>query len=441
MGHPEARKAEGSHLEDSNMYESVTLNNGIKCVGRNTPNRDSLSIGVWINTGGRYEKKEENGISHFLEHLLFKGTLKRSAEDIKRAIEGRGGAMNGFTSEEFTCYLVKVLGRDRATALDVLSDMVINPRLLPNDVERERTVIIEEIKMYMDLPTHYVYDLLIEMLWPNQPLGRNLAGTIESVNAITRNDIAGYKKRYYNPNNIVVAACGDLDCRAFFKDCERSLKSVSAGLRSTFKKAAQDQRYSRLRVLFKQTEQTHLAMGMRAFGRDDPDKYALNLLNIILGGNMSSRLFRELREKRGLVYEISAHTKKFRDTGIFSISAGLDTKNILKALSLIVNELNLIRRKEVGRSEFERAREFYRGQLLLGLEDTTEHMLWMGEHMTADGGIPTPKEVLSRIDKLAPRDIIRAANRIFKDSSLNLALIGPVKKTNEKGISEVLTLK
>ena len=409
-------------------------------MGHIMPERDSLSIGVWINAGARYESEREGGISHFLEHLLFKGTSKRSAEEIKEAIEGRGGAMNGFTSEEFTCYLVKVLNRDMGTALDVLSDMVLRPRLSPKDIEKERTVIKEEIKMYLDLPSHHVHDLLVEMLWPEQPLGRNLAGTVETVSAITPEDIRGYKSRFYNPSNIVIAACGNMRHRDFFDSCEKHFKSAPRGRKSAFKKATERQEKPRLKILSKETEQTHLAMGMHAFGRNDPDRYTLTLLHIILGGNMSSRLFRELREKRGLVYEIGTHAKKFYDTGAFLISAGLDTKKIIRSLDLMTKEIKTMKTKLVGKDEFERAKEFYRGQLLLGLEDTADHMLWMGEYMSADGKIPAPGEILHKIDKITPDDIRRVAKRIFNDAGLSLALIGPINKSEEKRISEALTI-
>lgn len=423
------------------MYELNTLKNGIRCVGHIMPERDSLSIGIWINAGARYESKREGGISHFLEHLLFKGTFRRSAEEIKEAIEGRGGAMNGFTSEEFTCYLVKVLNRDMGTALDVLSDMVLRPRLSSEDIEKERTVIKEEIKMYLDLPSHHVHDLLVEMLWPEQPLGRNLAGTIETVSAVTRADIREYKEKFYNPSNIVISACGNMRHGDFFDSCEEYFKSAPKGHKSVFEKATERQKKPELKILSKETEQTHLAMGMHAFGRNDPDRYVLSLLHIILGGNMSSRLFRELRERRGLVYEIGTHTKKFYDTGAFLISAGLDTRKIVKSLDLMIKELKKIKAKSVGKDEFERAKEFYRGQLLLGLEDTADHMLWVGEYMSADGKVPTPGEILDRIDKITPDDIRRVANRVFKNADLNLALIGPIKKSEERGISEVLTLR
>lgn len=423
------------------MYELNTLNNGLRCVGQNIPDRDSLAIGVWINVGARHEPREKSGISHFLEHLLFKGTDRRSAEKIKETIEGRGGALNGFTSEEFTCYLVKVLGRDMDVALDVLSDMVLNPRLSFEDIEKERTVVIEEIKMYRDLPMHYVHELLVELMWHNHPLGRNLAGTVETVSAIKRRDISHYRNRFYNPSNIVIAACGNLEYRGFFESCRKYFDRAAPGKKSTFKKATVNQKKPNLKALSKQTEQTHLAMGVHAFGRSDPDRYALSLLNIILGGNLSSRLFRELREKRGLVYEIGTQTKKFHDTGAFFISAGLDNKKIIKSIELITKELKKIKKEPVGKDEFDRARQFYRGQFLIGLEDTVEHMLFMGEYMSARGSIPTPQEMLNRIDAVTPEDVTRVANRIFKDANLNVALIGPTDKAEVQRIPKTLTLR
>ncbi len=420
------------------MYKFRTLDNGGRFAVKEMPDRDSISIGIWLNVGARYEPKSISGISHFLEHLLFKGTKKRSNDDIKEAIEGRGGAMNGFTSEEFTCYLVKVLSRDMDTALDVLSDMVLNAKLDPRDIKKEKTVIKEEIKLYMDLPNHHVQDMLMELLWPDQPLGRNLAGTVETVSSMDRDDIAGYKNKYYNPANMVVSAAGNLTANRFFASCEKYLNAARAGRKSLYKNASETQKRPNLTVLSKETEQAHLAIGIRAFGRDDPDKYALTMLNIILGGNMSSRLFRELREKRGLAYEINTHTKKLNDTGAFLVSAGLDNKNVVKSTELIMKELKKIKEKTVSKDEFERAREFYKGQLLLGLEDTLDQMLWMGEHLSAEGKIPAPQEVVAEIEKITPDDVRRVARRVFGDRHLNMAVIGTAGKSEEKNISEVL---
>src|SRR3989338_6924199 len=401
------------------MYEFRTLKNGARCVVNEIPDRDSISIGIWLNVGARYEPKALGGVSHFLEHLLFKGTKKRSNEDIKEAIEGRGGAMNGFTSEEFTCYLVKVLNRDMDTALDILSDMVLNAKLAPEDIKKERTVIKEEIKLYMDLPNHHVHDLLMELLWPDQPLGRNLAGTAETVSSMERKDIVRYKERYYNPANIVISASGNLVADEFFASCEKYLNKARPGQKASYKEASEAQVKPKLKVLSKNTEQAHLAIGLRAFGRNDPDRYSLTLLNIILGGNMSSRLFPELRGKPGLAEEIN-------------------TKNVKRSTEMIMKERRKIKEKTVGKDEFERAREFYKGQLLLGLEDTLDQMLWMGEHLSAEGKIPTPQAVVAEIEKIDPDDVKRVAKRVLGDLRLNMAVIGTTDEAEEKKISEVL---
>lgn len=422
------------------MYELDALDNGTRCSARSLPDRDSLAIGIWLGVGGRYEPGRISGVSHFIEHLLFKGTRKRSAEDIKQQIEGRGGAMNGFTSEEFTCYLVKVLNRDMDNALEILSDMVFNAKLSAGDIFKERHVIKEEIKLYVDLPNHHVHDLLMELLWPGQALGRNLAGTLDTVSSMTRADITGYKEKYYNSCNIVISACGNLDTLQFFSSCRKYFGRVRKGDRSSYRKADEAQRKPMLKVLSKKTEQAHMAIGMRAFGRNDPDRYALTLLHIILGGNMSSRLFREVREKKGLAYEIGTSVKKLHDTGAFIISAGLDNRNIAKTLDIIMKELRRIRADYVGKGEFERAREFYRGQMLLGLEDTIDQMLWMGEHLSSRGEIPTPQEVVRRISNLTPDDIKRVAGRVLNNSRLNMSLIGTIDNKQEREISKALDI-
>lgn len=422
------------------MYELDAFDNGTRCSARSLPDRDSLAIGIWLGVGGRYEPGRISGVSHFIEHLLFKGTKKRSAEDIKQQIEGRGGAMNGFTSEEFTCYLVKVLNRDMDNALEILSDMVFNARLSAGDIFKERHVIKEEIKLYVDLPNHHVHDLLMELLWPGQALGRNLAGTLGTVSSMTWADITGYKEKYYNSRNIVISACGNLDTPEFFSSCRKYFGRAKKGDKSSYRKADEAQRKPMLSVLSKKTEQAHMAIGMRAFGRNDPDRYALTLLHIILGGNMSSRLFREVREKKGLAYEIGTSVKKLHDTGAFIISAGLDNRNIAKTLDIIMRELRRIRTNYVGKGEFERAREFYRGQMLLGLEDTIDQMLWMGEHLSSNDEIPTPQEVVRRISALTPDDIKRVAGRVLENSRLNMSLIGTIDKKQEKEISKALDI-
>ncbi len=271
------------------MYETTELTNGLRIVTHTMPQMRSAACGIWVGTGSRYEPKKNSGISHFLEHLLFKGTKTRSAEEIKRSIEGRGGALNGFTAEEITCFLAKVLKRDLGLPLDVLSDMVLNPLLRKDDVERERTVILEEIKMYLDYPMHLVGELLNQLLWPDQPLGRFISGTIETVSQIKRADLLEHKKTSYSPKNVVVAVCGDIGHQDVVSLVTKYMAKMPQRKVSHFRRAKEEQTRPQLSLRQQKTEQTHLALGSHALHRTHPDRYALGLLNIILGANMSSR--------------------------------------------------------------------------------------------------------------------------------------------------------
>jgi predicted Zn-dependent peptidase len=398
----------------------------------------SVSLGIWINVGGRYENKRNAGISHFLEHLLFKGSKRYSGKEIKESIEGVGGSLNGFTSEEFTCYLVKVVGKYLNQSLNVLSDMVINPKLTSQDIEKERGVIKEEIKMYRDLPMHYVHELLNQLLWPEQPLGMNLAGTLETISQIKRKDILKYKEKFYNPQNLVVACAGPIKDKELLREVDKHFSNIPSGKKSQFQKARMSQDKPQTNLYFKDTEQTHISLGTHSFRRDHPDKYTLGLLHIILGGNMSSRLFQEVREKRGLAYEISTHIKWFQDAGAFTIDAGVDNKRIIQALKVILQELKKIKKFSVNKSEFLRAKEYYTGQLLLALEDTMEHMFWIGESTVSLDKVYTLEEVLQELEQVKIEDIKRVANKIFRNKGLNLALIGPITDKEKLKIEGVL---
>jgi len=387
----------------------------------------SVALGIWIKVGSRYEVQEFKGISHYLEHLLFKGSKKYSCRKLKESIEGKGGSLNGFTSEEMTCYLVKLPHRYLDLGLDVLADMVINPLLPQIEVEKERTVILEELKMYKDLPQSYVYDLLDELLWPGQALGTSVIGSIESVNAITREGLSAYKSRHYTPFNIVVSAAGLLEHNKFVKKTEGIFSSLKERNVNTFQEAKEEQAKPQLNLLHKDTEQTHIALGFHSFKRDHHLKYAQGLLHIILGANMSSRLFNEVRENKGLAYEIGTQLKRFYDTGAFLVHAGIDNAKVLQALVVILKELGKISTELVTSDEFRRAKEFYLGQLELALEDTLDHMLWIGESTVALEKTYTLNEVIKEINKVSRADVREAAKYIFANKKMNLAVIGPLK--------------
>ncbi len=411
----------------SPIYNKTILDNGLRVITHRMPERQSLSLGIWIKAGGRYENSVNKGVAHFLEHLLFKGTKKYSCRQLKESIEGVGGSLNGFTSEEVTCYLVKMPGIYLDKALNLLSDMVINPTLPALEIKKEKAVILEELKMYRDLPQNYVYELLDELLWPKQPLGLPIIGTVDSVTRIDRKGLALFKEGYYTVSNMVISAAGELD--------ERRLKDAVAKIFSrlprkgdnVFLKVKEAQADARLKIFYKDTEQTHMALGFRSFKRDHPLRHALGLLHIILGANMSSRLFNEVREKRGLAYEIGTMVKRFYDTGAFLVHAGIDNRKVYNAIPLILKELNKTKDNLVTNDEFKRAKEFYIGQLKLGLEDTMEHMLWIGETTATLDKTYSLNEIITEVNSVKRDDIRQVARDLFKESNLNLSLIGPLK--------------
>lgn len=391
-----------------------------------------MALGIWINVGGRYESFQNKGISHFLEHLLFKGTKKYSCRMIKESIEGVGGSLNGFTAEELTCYLVKMPSRYLNLALDVLSSMVLNPTLSEKEIDKERTVILEEIKMYKDQPQSYIYDLLDELLWPAQPLGLPIIGSEESVAKINRGSLSLFKEEYYTASNIVVSITGSFDHDKLIDSAENIFSSRKRSGKNDFIKVNEEQFSAQIKLLEKPTEQMHMALGFHGFKRDHPLKYALSLLNIILGANMSSRLFNEVREKRGLAYEIGTQIKRFQDTGAFIVHAGIDNQKLPAAIELILKELAKAKDKLVSEGELLRAKEFQLGQLMLGLEDTLDHMLWIGESTTTLDKTYSLDEVIKEVKKVSKDDVRQAARAIFNENKINLALIGPVRDCEEK---------
>ena len=399
---------------------------------------ESVSIGIWIGMGGRYEGKKLSGITHFIEHMLFKGTATRTVSQLKQEIEGVGGHFNGFTSEEVTCYLVKLPARHYMLGLDVLCDMVINPRLSEADIELEREVIYEEIKMYKDQPASYVHEILASTMWGDHPLGRPLTGTKETVKIIGRKDLVDYKEKFYTPRNISVVATGKMWIHKFLEGVTMRLGPGNQGGKAPYyEKFEVTQKQKKLKFHFKSTEQTHIALGFHAPGRKSKDRYALGLLNIILGGNMSSRLFEELREKRALCYDVSSSLKKYEETGAFFIHAGIDNSKTEIALESIMKELIDLKRNAVSNVELKRAKEYYKGQLLLALEDTSTRMLWLGDKVMTKEGIPSVKSILKHIESVEPSDIKKAASKIFTEDLMNFAAIGPEKGLIESRIKKI----
>lgn len=407
-------------------YELNELSNGLKVVTVPMHERDSVAVAIWVRVGGRFESRKISGVSHFLEHMLFKGTPKRTTRQIKEEIEGVGGMLNAFTGEESTCYFAKLLKDHYPKALEVLADMVNHATLAPVELRKERTVILEEIKMYRDLPAHYVHDLMGEILWPDQALGRPLAGTDKTVSAITRQEMFGFKQRFYHPRNILVSVSGPVAHAEVMSRARDFFPAASSKPASIFSKARSRQSSPRCFFIEKSTEQTHFVIGMHAFSRNHPDRYKLGLLNVILGANMSSRLFEEVREKRGLAYEVKSGINFFQDTGSVAISAGVESKKTPMAIAVILRELAKIRKKGVHDGELRRAKDYFMSQLYMALEDTLDHLLWVGEKALYGGEMPDRAEIQKGIEAVTVRDVQEVARQLFKTARLNLSLIGPI---------------
>ena len=425
---------------DKSPYRFAGHANGLSIVLRPMEQGASAAVGVWVRAGGRYERPAVAGVSHFLEHILFKGTRTRSCEQLKQAIEGIGGSLNGFTAEEFTCYMAKVPARSLARAITTLSDMVLHPAFKPADIEKEREVILEEIRMGEDAPAQSVHDIFNQLLWPNHPLGNLLSGTTATVRGITRRDLVASWKQLYRPRNTLVACAGALDPERVIRQLRQAFAGRTGGSIQRVVPAPRPPRGPQVRLLRKDTEQTHVCLGTPAMPRTHPQRFALELLHVLLGANMSSRLFREVREKRGLVYEIGTQIKRYKDTGAFVIYAGCDAAKLQTTLRTVVAELSRMKREPVPARELRRAQDFYRGQLLMGLEDTLEHMLWMGEQAITVGRVARPHEILDALDKVTPQHVQRAARVLFTATRLHLAAIGPVPEHQADALRELCRL-
>jgi predicted Zn-dependent peptidase len=421
------------------VYRIAQLPSGVRVVTAPMPHMESVSLGVWIGVGGRYESKRLCGISHFIEHLLFKGTRTRSAKQISQTVEGVGGYLNAFTGEESTCYYAKASHRHLDILLDVLSDMYLHPKFAVADIDKERQVIKEELLMYRDQPDHYVHELLTETVWPDHPLGRSLTGTPESLDAIARRTLFDYKARNYIAGRTVVAVAGHCEHDNIVSRVAKILSVHPGGRAPHFERARDGQRAARLRFLSKPVEQTHLAIAVRGYSRNDPRRYAMKLSSVILGENMSSRLFQTIREKHGLAYSIQSSTSYFDDTGALVISAGLDPKRLHKALRLVLQELRRLAQRPLRADELRRAKDYAIGQMRLGLESTSNQMMWIGEHLLAYGLVQSPDEVEKKIEAITTEQIQEVAADLFRDNRLSVAVITPGK--DESAVAELLTFR
>ena len=412
------------------MYRVTQLKNGLTVATAEMPHMLSVSLGVWVGVGSRYEPAQLNGVCHFIEHLLFKGTRKRSAKEISQAVEGIGGYLNAFTSEEMTCFHARACHDRFDELLDVLLDMLLDSRFDPAEISKEREVIKEEMAMYLDEPQHHVQELLNATLWPDQPLGRPITGMEKTLDAMTRTHLLGHLRDNYVSANTLIVAAGRLTHRQVVRGVTRYARRFGTGEAPRFTPARREQRAPQICLFTKKTEQTQIALGIHTCSRQDERRYALRLLNTILGENMSSRLFQVVREDRGLAYSIYSTPSFFGDTGDLVISAGLDTDNLTKTLQLILRELRRLREAVPSAAELRRARDYVIGQIDLSLESTDNQMNWLGEQLLGYGRIFRPGEVKRRLREVTAGEIRAVARDFFSPERMNLALVSPLNATN-----------
>jgi len=420
------------------LHQKATLDNGLRLITTTMPHTRSVSICFFIGVGSRYETEVQAGVSHFIEHLCFKGTSKRAtANEISTAIEGVGGILNGGTDKELTLYWCKVAQPHLPLALDVLVDMLLHSKFEPVDIERERQVIIEEINMSKDSPAQQVNMLIDGLLWPGHPLGRDIAGSKESMAAITRDMILDYLKNQYLPDNTVITIAGNIQHQEAVTTVSQAVANWSNRQPRPGYLAYKEQHNPRLQVERRDTEQAHLCLALPGLPLLHPKRFTLDLLNVILGEGMSSRLFTEIRDKLGLAYSIHSYVEHLLDSGSVTVYAGVEPKNLPVVIKAILEQFSQLK-EPIPESELSKAKELTKGRLLLRMEDTRNVAGWTGGQEILTGRILSVDQVVSIIDAITADQLEQLAQELLVSEHLRLAVVGPT--TDDEPLEELLKL-
>lgn len=403
--------------------EVSVLGNGIRVITEAIPHVRSVAIGIWLGTGSRQENPEENGICHFIEHMLFKGTTHRTAEEIARSVDAIGGDLDAFTAKEMVSYNAKVLQHHVPEALDILSDLVLNPLFAEEDIEKEKRVVLEELKMEADNPEYLVHEIFSASFWKDHPLGKPILGTRETVKRFTQENIANYYRRFYVPANITITAAGKLDHARLVEMIRDRFESLPAN--GSVPPSPRPSTHARLNLRHKKSlEQIHLCLGVPCYPLPHEQRYAASVLNTLLGGGMSSRLFQNIREKRGLAYAVFSELSGYRDTGALQVYAGTSASSFREVVKLILEEFQRLKQDPVLEDELQRAKENLKGSLLLGLESSTSRMANLARQYLYFDRFYTLDEMAERIDAVTAADVQRAAQDFFDRRHLALAVVG-----------------
>ncbi len=407
-------------------YTRTTLSNGLRLLTSYMPGMRSASIAFFFTVGSRYEPDPVAGISHFIEHMLFKGSQHYpTARHISEAIEGVGGSFNGSTGKELTTYVARVPGEHLYTVMHVMADMIRYPLLEPAEIEKERSVIVEELSATRDEPQEWVNMLIDEVMWPGLPLGRDDAGFIETVAQIQRQQMLQYLDEHYLPNSLVVSVAGNIDHAEVLAATERLFGDWQPGELPRWKESLPPREALPVRVIHKETEQTNICLATLGIAYSSPDYYPILLINALLGDGMSSRLFQSIREEQGLAYDIGSYFNSYYETGSLVVNAGVDPLQTGPAIRAIVDELTRLCEPPVPADELERTKAYVRGGILLGLEGTQQVASWLGSQESLRNGIIDVDEMIAHVDAVTPQDIQRVAERCFAPEWRRLAIIGP----------------
>ncbi|MBI5777044.1 MAG: insulinase family protein [Nitrospirae bacterium] len=409
------------------MYRKVVLDNGVRLVTERMPWLKSVTIGIWVNVGSRDEEQGEEGFSHFIEHMFFKGTATRSAVQISREIDALGGEMNAFTTRETTTFYIKVLDEQLKPGLALLADLFHHSRFPAKEIEKEKQVVLEEMRMVQDDPEEFIQDLHTEQMFGAHPLGRPILGTVATIKNLGRRDILGYIQRYYHPHETIVAVAGNFD--------QKQLTSLLDTHFGRFERPAATKRnrwpaeiYGGLRVHEKKLEQAHLCLGLKGISVEHKDRYAAALLNAVLGGNVSSRLFQEIREKRGLAYSIYSCLSSYSDGGMWSVYAGTRPAAAPKVVELVSREIKRLCAGGVQRDELARAKNQMKGSVMLGLESTSSRMGKLAKDELHHGRRVSLDEVMAGIDRVNEAQLVGLSRELFDERRLSVAALGPVSR-------------
>ncbi|MGA7355047.1 MAG: pitrilysin family protein [Candidatus Cybelea sp.] len=410
------------------MYKKTMLPNGLRVVTEAMPAVRSATVGIWADVGSSVESRERRGISHLVEHMLFKGTTRRTARQIAETMDSVGGNLNAFTDKETTCYYAKVIDRHVPLALDVLADMFLHSAFDPVELGKEQKVILEEIKMYDDSPDELIHDIFLQTMWSGSSLGEPTIGFAESVMGVTPEDLRAHMRAHYAPNAVIVAAAGNVEHDRFVELVAEEFGGFQGAC--VLPKAERPATTPATNVRFKESEQAYVVMGTRGIDIRDDRRYALSLLDTVLGGGMSSRLFQEIREQRGLVYSVYSFQAAYRAAGLFGVYAGTSPENVQACVDVIVEQFARARNTPIERDEFRLAKEHIKGNLTLSLEASSSRMIRLGRNEFALGRHVSAEEIEQRIDAVTPDEVQQLARELLAEENLGLCIIGPVHESD-----------